>query len=226
MSLFRPTPGIPIWPLEMNMKETAIRASNPTGRPMPSDGPRIASLRTIRKTAEAITRIAPITAKAVSWPGSRIAIEPTTSRSANPTAPSRKLARLRPSASSSARPIRSEASRIIPAERYVPRKAPKGADRLTEPVALRLSPLATQREELVERIAPAEAPQDTPVRGPPDRFDEAPSVAEALAVAGDPAVGVQLRAQERGAPEEAVAPHHQLREREQREITSLVGSRT
>ncbi len=117
MSLFRPTPGIPIWPLEMNMNETASRATSATGIAMPTDGPRIASLRAIRKTTEASTSNPPTTANVTSSPGRRIAIEPTTSSSARPTAPSRKLAWRRPNASSSARPITSEASRIIPADK-------------------------------------------------------------------------------------------------------------
>src|SRR3954447_17475210 len=202
MSLLSPTPGIPMWPLAMKGKEAISRASSATGRAMKKAGPKIDPRRRTRKITEAITSTEPITAEVFSCPGSRIATDSATIRKAMPTAPSRKVAVRLPSRSSSARPTSSEASRITPADRYVPAKAPKRADRIwsqaergskplgADAVAPRLAALPAQGDELIHRVPPTQAAKDAPVGALPHRLDEAPPLSDPLAIAGDPAVGV------------------------------------
>src|SRR5207244_8754484 len=79
-----------------------------------------------------------------------------------------------------------------------------------------LAPLPPEAEELVERIPPAKPPQQPPVGSAPHRLNEAPPLADPIAMTGDPAVRVELRPQELRPPDQAVAPEHQLAAREQR----------
>ena len=116
MSLLRPTPGMPMCPLAMKGNEASSPEIRATGTAMPTAGPSIDSDRTKRKTIEATTRIPQQAIEVASSPGSRIATEQTRISVARPTAPSRKEALRRPSASRIARPTSRDASRIIPAE--------------------------------------------------------------------------------------------------------------
>ena len=103
-------------PLAMKGNEASSRETSATGIARPTAGPSIDSERTSRKTIEATTRIAQ-QAIEVAWsPGKRIATLQTRITVAKPTAPSRKDACLRPSASMIARPTSRDASRMIPAE--------------------------------------------------------------------------------------------------------------
>ena len=115
MSLLRPTPGMPMWPLAMKGKEASSVVSTATGMARPTAGPSTDSERTSRKTIEATSRMAQQAIEVASSPGSRMATVQTRIRVAKPTAPSRKQACLRPSASRSARPTSRDESRITPA---------------------------------------------------------------------------------------------------------------
>ncbi len=92
MSLLRPTPGMPMWPLAMKGNEASRPESSATGMAMPVAGPRIASGRTSRKITEATSSTAQATTDVASFPGRRIATEQTRISVARPTAPSRKQA--------------------------------------------------------------------------------------------------------------------------------------
>src|SRR4051794_1364031 len=86
-----------------------------------------------------------------------------------------------------------------------------------EAVPRRLPPLAAQREELVERIPPAQPSQDLPVGAAANRVDLLAARSDLRPVGPDPSVALPLGAQELRPAQQAVAPRHQLGEGEQRE---------
>src|SRR3954463_16123594 len=77
-----------------------------------------------------------------------------------------------------------------------------------EAVPGRLPPLAAQRQELVERIAPAQPTQGLPVGAAANGVDLLATRPDLRAVVPHPAVALPLGAQELRPTQQAVAPGH------------------